>query len=157
MILEYELCDNFSLEASGVINDEDENGRYEHRCYKNGVSIEFVVNEDEKRIHLLYIESSNKGRGNASAVIRSIQEEFSDYLLELEAIPGRSSYYKLFDFVCTGVNEEIPAIRMAWKMDGKIDADFRAEEISIKDVRVEDTVKQFADEMGAIDWLKPMK
>ena len=145
MSLEYELSDDISLEASGVIHD-GENGKFEHRCYKNGVSIEFVINENEKRIHLLYIESSKKSRGNASAVIKSIQEEFCDYLFELEAIPGRASYYKLFDFVCIGVNEEIPAIKMAWKNDGKLEVDLYAEQISMKEVRLEDEMKKFVDE-----------
>ena len=156
MTLEYELCDDISLEATAVIHD-DENGKYEHRCYKNGVSVEFIVSENEKRIHFLYIKSSKESRGNASAVIRSIQEEFPDYLFELEAIPGRSSFYKLFDFVCIGVNEKIPAIKMAWKKDGKIEADLNAEEISLKDFRMEDTLKKLIDDIGEIDWLKPLK
>lgn len=68
------------------------------RLYSNDVEVNYTINEDNKSIHILYIEAKEKGKGCGTETLKNFIDEFFDYDIEIEAVYQLCEWYKKFGF-----------------------------------------------------------
>ena len=85
--------------ALTVAEETNDNNEVYGRLYNNDVELFYTINDTEKLVHILYIESYNKRCGNATKVINSFLNEFEPYTITIEALYYLENWYTTFGFV----------------------------------------------------------
>lgn len=88
------------------------------RWYENNVEVHFTIDKNTKLFHLLYIESHDKGCGNATNVLNEIITEFSQYNIVIEALFYLYDWYKSLGFQYEHNVDEMFSYRMILRRSG---------------------------------------
>lgn len=88
------------------------------RNYQNGAIIEYLADQTNKIVHLLYICSSESGKKYGTDSLKEFINEFNQYDIITDAVPWLRTWYESFGFVYKYFIEDMCLLKMILSRKG---------------------------------------
>ena len=88
-----------------------------NRVYENNVIIVYLIDREEKRIGVSWVQAQDTGHGNGTKAFSEFINEFKNYTITLDSVLEAVSFYKRLGFVKDNRTSEKELFPMVWRAD----------------------------------------
>lgn len=113
----YEIIDSINYLALVTASETNDENEILSRRYENNVEINYTINEKDKIVHILYIESQNMNKGYGTAALKEFLNDFILYDVEIEAVFFLKKWYEKLGFTYKHAIDEMLCYKMKLERD----------------------------------------